>query len=280
MSAGIRKEIKEIFYKNRASYVLSFVILVVSFVFLYTSVSMVYNITKYNNKLERSYNMKVYINNNVSDKNIAEMEKGIREIPKVEGISYISKERALAKLTKQLGLGTTTINNPLLNVFKVDVKGEVSLEETKEEVEGLDGVKEVIINEREHKEINKMIARNKKVFLYLLGITLIPLGVIIFSIGHGALVSQKVDIESKKFLGMGRWNILKPYYLIAKFKFLSAGILGGLIYGNLYILIKRELSEIVWILPIQALTLVLGATLLSIVVIFPLISFLLIKVER
>jgi cell division protein FtsX len=222
----------------------------------------------------------VYINNNVSTNSISNIEKEILKLPEVNNLGYSNKEIALQNLAKKLEISSKGINNPLLNSFKVHVIGKESLPKLKEIIVEIKGVKEVVISESRNQKIEDSISKNNKLILGLLILIIIPLKIIIFNIMHGTVISQNHDIESKIYLGMKKKQALKPYYLINNIKFISSGILGTLIFLNIYTFIIRENAQLnLMCSPLEA-GIIMGLILVVLWVIFPFISFHSIKGKR
>lgn len=276
----MNKEVGEILEKNKTYYTFNFITLVFAFLFFNISITSIYNIHNTNNKLTKNYNMKIYINNNVSQNSIEDIEKTLLHIDDVVTVSYEGKELALDLLSKQLGLSSNNINNPLLNSFEITTTSQDNLDQIATQVEGLDGVKEAVINQNHAEKLFKEIERNKKIMELLLFVTLIPAFIMIFTIIHSTIISQDHDIQSKYYLGMTKKEILKPYYFINNLKFISAGIVGGLIFLNLYQLVRTEIPTLNHILSLTQVGIVNIIILVIISIVFPLASFSLIRVKR
>ena len=278
--AKMNTEINELINKNITYYTLSFTTLIFAFLFFNISIISIYNIYQNNQILNKSYTLSVYINNNVSQNSIENIEKNILNIDGIEKISYLNKELAFKKLANQLGLSNRGVNNPLLNSFVVKTIGETKLNEAKIVIDEIDGVKEVIINEKNVIELSDKINKNKKLIIALLLITLLPIKIMIFNIMHSSVVSQSHDIEAKLYLGMDKKEVLRPYYFINNIKFISAAIIGSLVFLNLYEFVRNEIVGLNSIVTTIQASIVVGIIVIFISLIFPFLSFNLIKVKR
>jgi len=273
-------EINELIQKNITYYTLSFTTLIFAFLFFNISIISVYNIYRNNKTLNKSYTLSVYMNNNVSQNSIEKIEKNILNLDGIEKISYINKELAFQNLAAQLGLSNRGINNPLLNSFIVKTKGEKNLNEAKVIIDEIDGVKEVIINKKSVTALDEKIKRNNKLIIGLLIIILLPIKIMIFNIMHGSVVSQNHDIEAKLYLGMEKKEILRPYYFINNIKFISAALIGSLIFLNLYEFLRAQITGLNYLASTIQAGIVVGLILILIILSFPFLSFNLIKVKR
>ncbi len=283
MFKEIRKmntEINELIQKNITYYTLSFTTLIFAFLFFNISVISIYNIYQSNKTLNKSYTLSVYMNNNVSQNSIEKIEKNILTLDGLEKISYINKELAFKKLADQLGLSNRGIGNPLLNSFIVKTQGEQNLNQAKVIIDEIDGVKEVVINKKSVTALNEKIKRNNKFIIGLLLITLLPIKIMIFNIMHSSVVSQNHDIEAKLYLGMEKREILRPYYFINNIKFISAAIIGSLTFLNIYEFIQSEITVLNYTVSTTQAGIVVGIIILLVSLIFPFVSFNLIKVKR
>jgi cell division transport system permease protein len=273
-------EITELVQKNTTYYTLSFITLIFAFLFFNISLISIYNLHQNNEILSKNYNLNVYINKNVSQNSIEEIEKNILKIDGVESINYLDKKVALYKLTEKLGITNSGMSNPLLNSFSVSTSGEENLNNAKTIIEEIDGVKEVILNDKESAVINDKVAQNKKLMTWLFFITLLPVIIMKFNIMHSTVLSQHHDIEAKLYLGLDKKEILRPYYFINNIKFISAGIIGGLLFLNLYEFIRKSSDGYIYLAPFFTIGTIVVVITLLISLIFPLISFNLIKVKR
>ncbi|MCK5779446.1 MAG: permease-like cell division protein FtsX [Psychrilyobacter sp.] len=276
----INTEVKELIEKNITYYTLSFTTLVFSFIFLNLSLVSMYNLHKINKTMEKNYNFTLYINNNVSKNSIEKLEESVLSIDGVESLSYIDKEQALDKLTKNLGINSTGIKNPLLNSFTVRVNGRENIERVQTISEEIDGVKEIIVNEANSKNLDNRISKNKIYIFYLLLITFIPIKIMIFNIMHSTVLSQKHDIESKIYLGLSKKEVLKPYYFINNIKFITSAVIGSLIFLNLYEIIRTEVPGLDILVVTPIITLVVGIVIAIICIVYPFISINITKRKR
>ena len=276
----MNNEINQLIQKNMTYYTLSFTTLIFAFLFFNISVISIYNIYQSNKTLSKSYTLSVYMNNNVSQNSIEKIEKDILELDGIEKISYINKEIAFKKLAVQLGLSNSGISNPLLNSFVIRTAGEEKMNDAKIIIDEIDGVKEVVINKKNVDTLNEKIKRNNKLMIGLLLITLLPIKIMIFNIMHSSVVSQNHDIEAKLYLGMEKREILRPYYFINNIKFISANIIGSLIFLNIYEFIRNEVVELNHLVSTIQVGIVIGILVILVNFIFPILSFNLIKVKR
>ena len=97
---------------------------------------------------------------------------------------------------------------------------------------------------------------------------------------HGSVVSQNHDIEAKLYLGMEKKEILRPYYFINNIKFISAALIGSLIFLNLYEFLRAQIAGLNYLASTIQAGIVVGLILILIILSFPFLSFNLIKVKR
>ena len=128
--------------------------------------------------------------------------------------------------------------------------------------------------------LDQKIDSNNKLIIGLLVLILIPIKIIIFNIMHSTIISQNHDIEAKLYLGMEKNEILRPYYFINNIKFISSALIGSLIFLNLYEYIHNQITILNHLAPTIQIGVVMGIIITLISLIFPFISFNLIKVKR
>ncbi len=275
----VNNEINEILKGNQNHYTLNFISLIFTFLLFNLSLITIYNLYDYNQKLKSSYSLNVYINNNVSQNSIEEIEENILNLSEVETVMYESKEIALRKITEKLGV-SNNITNPLLNSFTITTKGEKKLIEIHKVVGEFNGVKETVISQKYINSLNEKINRNNRIIYFLFFITFIPVVIIIFNISHCTIISQTHDIQTKFFLGVEKKDIMRPYYFINNIKFISAGIIGTLIFLNIYHFTQSKLLDLNNLTSTIQVSILTGISILILSIVFPLISSSLIKVKE
>ncbi len=195
---------------------------------------------KISNNLKNSFEVHIYLNNNLSEaqinelKHLLETKKFVASSNGKKDIVFVSKEEAAESFISQNNEDFQEVlgYNPLKNAFKIKVEpkftGEASISDLKLHIEELNGVFEVDMVESLIHEINRRVSQ---VGIFLLGFAVVLIIVIFILINNTiklALFSQRFLIRSMQLVGATASFIQLPYMKRAALQGLLAGALSGL----------------------------------------------------
>jgi len=244
-----------------------FVIGLFGMLFLHTS--------KLTTLIQENVQMQVYLNNSITESQTTKIRQTlgsksyILEKDQQPMISFISKADAAATFLEETGEDFKNFlnDNPLKPAFIINIKPEYQQNEQltiiAEEIEGQNGVFEVIYKEGYIESINSNLT---KISLVLLGFVVILLFVVIILINNTiklALFSQRFLIRSMQLVGAKSTFIRRPFLL----RSVTYGLISGIVSsGFLFGLMKYANSMIEELASLQDLNkiLILFAALLVI----------------
>lgn len=174
-------------------------------------------------------------------------------LPQVKQVKFVSKDKAAAKLKKEINEDFINIigYNPIFNSLEVNIKSEAFkpevLESTKKEI-----LKSPLVRDANYpKVISKTLDKNlRKISLILGAITLFLLiiaVVLIDSTIRLAMFSDRFLIKSMQLVGATRWFIIRPYIWRAVLN----GILSALLASGLLILILYLFDKYTQLIELQ-----------------------------
>ena len=234
---------------------------------------------KLSNIIKEQIEVQVYMKRNVTEIQRIQVQKTLSTKPytkKVDGqaqISFISRETAAETFIKETGEDFSELlgDNPLRDAYLVKIDplfhDKNSMADIKKEVEGLNGVFEVVYVESLVESINSNVA---KISFILLGLTVILLLTVVVLINNTiklALFSQRFIIRSMQLVGATPGFIQKPFLSRAVWHGLLAGFLAsaalyGLFqYANDRIEGFADLLRLEELIMIYALMMILGAVI-------------------
>lgn len=193
----------------------------------------------------------LYLQDGLSEKEIASLQEKLREQPGVSNVSYISKEKALDDFRQSLegkeillkGLG----ENPLPASFELTLEktfqSSEAIQRAAQQLKTLKGIEDIQYG-REWVENVNAVLEILRVGSTLIGLILGLAAVVIISSTIGLTVwSRLADIEVLRLIGATRMYIQMPFLLEGAFLGLIGGALSLLLLRLFYELAKSRLAE-------------------------------------
>jgi cell division transport system permease protein len=169
----------------------------------------------------------IVLRDSVGDESISNIQDFLKTAPYVHSTEYISKERAIKELSKELGedpenfLGYNPLNASIEVKTKPEFANNSSMAKIEQELLKFSGIKEVIYQKNVVELVNENI---KLVSIILLGIAVLLLFISISLINNTIrlqIYSKRFTINTMKLVGATAWFIRKP--------FLIKGLMNGII---------------------------------------------------
>lgn len=281
-AARFWNEFNDIILKGVRGYKLNFFALIGTFVLLNTLSGIMLNIYMENENLKDRYKMSIYFKGGPSEEILNAFEKKLLNLDEVRSVKYESREVALRELEGELGIRISKGNNPLSSNFLVNFYRGSDLEVLQSKLDSEDIIKEIYIDEEQLLRLDGSIAKNNKVISGILIGGVIPLILIIFSFFHGNIVNNTRDIATKVYMGEKKNNAVAPYYLVSDCIFISASIIGTLLFINLYEIFRGGFysikTDIILASTNEIVIVAIGVTLVT-TLIFPILSRIIYKVD-
>ncbi len=187
------------------------------------------NIANVGRNMQESLKLKVFLNNELTEQDIIDLEDQFNLNPAITGYTYESNDEALQKYAERLedysGLleGFSQGNNPVSNSYTVQVSSPNELEEVKQTLEesDLNAVNYVKYGDNYYDAIMMFSEISIIVCLVILVILSIVSIVIIYNTIKLTCYSNRKEIEIMQFIGAEGWYIKLPF-------FFEGLLLGGL----------------------------------------------------
>jgi cell division transport system permease protein len=212
----------------------------------------------YSKELERivreNVKIQVYLNNQISDTQRNQIEKGLTSKPYVaegkDALVFVSKEQAAKLFIEETGEDFKKFlgENPLRDAYLVRIKegfhDSANLNKIKTEIEQLGGVFQVHYIENVIDSINQNIT---KIGLVLMGLVILLLLVVTLLINNTlrlALFSQRFLIRSMQLVGARSWFIQKPFLFRASLHGFIAGLLASALLITLISFATQRVADL------------------------------------
>lgn len=215
----------------------TFLVLVLSFMIFNLFISVASNSYFLGKVLKDNYFLTVELQNNLKTSQIEEFEKFLLKNKNVKGLRYLDKTEAFRNLQKELEIIIPKSENPLPNSIIVSFDNEENIHAVQELLDVNPNVREIYIDSKFLQSTQmKVSAVNTTLFLFLF-----------FAGSMFFLISTTL-----------RGNIFKDYtiyaiknsqnpknYMVARNKnlipFIASAVIGGLLFFNIYIIIRDKL---------------------------------------
>ena len=178
---------------------------------------LVMNMNKMASSLESQVQISVYINDELPESGLKEIERMTREMKSVSAVEYVPREKAL-KILDALGE-----SNPLPNSFLVTVKSADDVKKTASLIADLYGVDEVKYGQDVAANLFELTHLIRFFGLILMGLLFFATIFIISNTIRLTVFARRKEIAIMKFVGATDWFIRWPFILEG----VGLGIIGG-----------------------------------------------------
>jgi len=195
---------------------------------------MIGNINFMTDYLISQVEVKVFLEDGISEKDVYEIKTGLTSNPSVESVHFVSKEEALRMLEKMLKRNIPVKKNTLLDSIEVSVKNPEDIDSVALEAQKLPGVSHVKYGKLELENLVKfsLIVRLAGAVLTLL-LVIITI-VIVSNTIRLTIFARSREIEIMQLVGATRWFIKWPFILEGFFYGFSASFISVIILFIFY----------------------------------------------
>lgn len=210
--------------------------------------SLILNVTKVAQDVEKNVNVSVFVHIGTSKKDMKTLESQLEKISNVKNVKYSSSEDQYKKLVKSLGNSWKLFdgdNNPLYDVYILSVKTPDETKSVQQAAQKLDNVFKADYGGLSSDKILKMSDSIKK---WGTGATILLLFVAIFLISNTiriTIISRKREIQIMRLVGAKNGYIRWPFFLEGAW----IGVLGAVVpillmsfgYTKAFLIINKSL---------------------------------------
>lgn len=195
------------------------------------SLIITYNVDNFAESIRKDVTVVVFLDSDVKDTEIKDIEKKIKETNNIETIEFISKKQSAENTKKENEIFATIVDgwteetNPLLDSFKIKVK---NVDEIKTTVEKIKSIKKVNLVNYGEDIVDQLITVFKVVEKISIGTVIALIIVTAFLIANTiklAIFSRKTEIEIMRLVGASNSAIKIPFIIEGLF----IGFLGSII---------------------------------------------------
>jgi cell division transport system permease protein len=205
---------------------------------------MLMNLSNVNSHLRSSIEIKVYVEDNLTQKGLEVLKQQIESIDGVNRVTYVSKTEGLNRLTRQLGgkAGLVDIlgENPLPDAYDVSV---FNADSTRDIASRISDMPHVIGVNYGQGFTEKLLATTRFIAITALILAIILLGAVMFIVGNTvrlSLVARAQEIEVMKLVGATNWFIVWPFLIEGMIVgFMGSSVSGICLYAGYQACISR-----------------------------------------
>ena len=213
----IRQGFKGI-WRNKMMTFASFCILLVSLIMVGFSILVSINLDKLIGNIEEKSEVMVVIKDGVSKSKLSEIEEKIKDIPNVKDVRLYSKDEAwkdmMEKMTEaQQDYFKYAEDNPLPDVYRLNVNDIKKMSETTTEIELFDGVESV----QSPTEFANILINFRRIFIIVaiaivVALVLVSL-IIISNTTRASVFARRKEINIMKYVGATNSFIRIPFFI-------------------------------------------------------------------
>ena len=203
----------------------------ITLVVVAASIIITYNVENFAESIRKDVTIVVFLEKEVTDKEIKQIEKEIKDTNNIEKLEFISKKQAAENTKKENEIfetivdGWTEETNPLLDSFKIKVK---DVDNIKNTVDKIKSIKKVDIVNYGEDIVDQLLVVFKVIEKISIGTVVALILVTAFLITNTiklAIFARKTEIEIMRLVGASNIAIKIPFIIEGLF----IGLLGSII---------------------------------------------------
>ena len=203
----------------------------ITLVVVAASIIITYNVENFAESIRKDVTIVVFLEKEVTDKEIKQIEKEIKDTNNIEKLEFISKKQAAENTKKENEIfetivdGWTEETNPLLDSFKIKVK---DVDNIKNTVDKIKKIKKVDIVNYGEDIVDQLLVVFKVIEKISIGTVVALILVTAFLITNTiklAIFARKTEIEIMRLVGASNIAIKIPFIIEGLF----IGLLGSII---------------------------------------------------
>lgn len=203
------------------------------------------NFIKFNDYVKKNMQVKIYLEKGITKDGIIELEKKLLKYDEVLKTKYVSKEIALAELSKSLDIEFDYSDNPLPDTILIMIAENTDVDIFSEKIKNEPGIESVDAKSEFLKKISNFNIAVKNMFIYIAAIVLIPIFILIFNLVYSTIMVRKKDIEIMSLVGATRFYIKTPFIIESFVNVILATFFSTLIFIPMYNLLREGLRIVV-----------------------------------
>lgn len=201
----------------------------VSLLILGVCLLLVANTNKIALDLEQKLEIRVFLKQDLSSNQVEQLEKRINLVSGVAGVSFVSKEKALADLRRSLGERKDILagmkKNPLPDAFQVKMGRPDQIAGAAAQISSLPGVEQVLYGQGTVEKLLLVTRWVRIAGIIIIGALILAALFLISSIIRLSVFARRQEISIMKVLGATNWFIRTPFL----FEGVTLGFLGSFV---------------------------------------------------
>jgi cell division transport system permease protein len=208
------------------------------------------NLKSLANNVKSESQISVFLSIQHTDDMLKNIKNNLEKNVAIKSIKFVSKEDALKQLS------ASSLNKEILDSLESNALPDAffiepneldnsALETLKNELSGLDGVQEVVLDGAWIKRLNYLLALGKKAIFIMVILLAIALIAVIGNTVRMQILTQLAEIELSRLIGATNSFIRRPFLYAGALYGLIGGLLALIITSAVIIIFNQSLSELV-----------------------------------
>lgn len=203
----------------------------ITLVVVAASIIITYNVENFAESIRKDVTIVVFLEKEVTDKEIKQIEKEIKDTNNIEKLEFISKKQAAENTKKENEIfetivdGWTEETNPLLDSFKIKVKDVDNIKNTVDKIKKINKVDIVNYGEDIVDQLLVVFQVIKKISIGTVAALILVTAFLITNTIKLAIFARKTEIEIMRLVGASNIAIKIPFIIEGLF----IGLLGSII---------------------------------------------------
>lgn len=228
LGRSIRDAFKSVF-RNFSLSIASIICTTITLILVAIAIVITVNVNYTTKSLERELTILVYVNSDVNDDRINDIEKEIKNLDNVLEVKYKSNEETKLEMMETDETLKAALeyfdNNPFMNSFVVKVKDVDSLAKTSKAISAIEGIKNANYGEGMVEEIVSVFKIIKTATIVMVIALIVVTAFLIANTIKLTIFSRKSEIEVMRLVGSSNISIKLPFI----FEGFLLGVIGSLI---------------------------------------------------
>lgn len=251
------KESARIFRKSSFATIVTITITTIAVSLMTISLFLVFSTKTLSDKIKRSIEVNVYLEDSISQADIQTIENSIKQISAVQSVQFISKDDAVKKFLEETGedfrkvIDQNPLPNSLVVKFQPQSLDEINIEQFTDQFKKINGVSDVVYDYKTVLRILNFL-KSFKYVIYMLSVILILLSIyLVYSNNKIQMYGNRDLYLTMKLVGAVEKTMKIPIIINGLFIGIIASVFTLLIFHGVLILLTKIYYNIKFIMYLE-----------------------------
>lgn len=215
---NIKDGIKSVF-RNFSLSLASISCITITLILVGVSIILSANVNNFTKEIEGDMTIVIFLDNDVKEEQITEIESSIKKLSNVDTIAFESKDEVKNEMQQESDIFDSIMSewddssNPLQDTYKVTVKDVKEIDKTASTIEKMDGVDIVKYGEGMVDNLVNVFDAIKKVTIVVVVALILVTAFLISNTIKIAISSRRRQIEIMRLVGASNAYIRRPFFI-------------------------------------------------------------------